>query len=185
MAKLIYVVQMSVDGFVADATGNFDWAAPDEEVHGFVNDLMRDGGTMLLGRRMYEVLVPWEDPAIGEGQMEPIADFHRIWLSSDKVVFSRSLRDPSTSRTRIERDFDANAIARMKADQKRDLSIGGPELADLAIRAGLVDEYHLIAVPYLAGSGNRALRDGPARKLELIDERRFANGAVYHGYRRL
>ena len=185
MAKLIYVVQMSVDGFVADATGNFDWAAPDEEVHGFVNDLMRDGGTMLLGRRMYEVLIPWEDPAIAEGQPDPIADFHRIWLSTEKIVFSRTLREPSTAKTRIAHEFDASAIERLKADQKRDLSIGGSELAAQAIEAGLVDEYHLISVPYLAGGGNRALREGASVKLQLIDERRFANGTVYHGYRRL
>jgi len=185
MAKLTYVVQMSVDGYVADAAGKFDWAAPDEEVHSFVNDLMRRAGTLLLGRRMYEVLVPWEDPAIAIGEPECIADFHRIWLSTDKIVFSRTLREPSTAKTRIERQFDTNVIDQMKADQKREIGIGGPELAEQAIKAGRVDEYHLITVPHLAGGGNRALREGTAGKLELIGERRFANGAVYHGYRRL
>lgn len=182
-AKLTYVVQMSLDGFVADASGNFDWAAPDEEVHSFVNDLVRGAGTMLLGRRMYDVLSAWEDPEIANGEPECIADFHRIWLATEKVVYSQTLREVKTAHTRLERTFDAAAIERMKRTSSRDLSIGGPDLAAQAMRAGLVDECHLIVVPYVAGGGNRALREGSSGSAELIGERRFGNGAVYTGYR--
>lgn len=182
MAKLRYTVQMSVDGYVADTAGNFDWAAPDDEVHGFVNDIERSAGVFLLGRRMYEVLSAWEDPAIAEGRPAVIGDFHRIWLAAEKVVYSRTLRDAPTANTRIEREFEPAAIERMKASAKRDLSIGGPELAAHAMRAGLVDECHVIVVPYLAGGGNRAFREGSGA-LELIAQRRFGNGTLYSGYR--
>jgi dihydrofolate reductase len=183
MAKLIYVAITSVDGYVADETGNFDWAAPDEETHLLVNDLVRPAGTQLYGRRMYEVLVAWEDPSIAEGQPECIRDFHEIWMAADKVVYSRTLHEPSSARTRIEHNFDPDAIREMKRTAQRDISIGGPELAALAFGAGLVDECHLVVVPHLAGGGNRALRDGAQRKLALLAERRLSSGAVHLGYR--
>jgi dihydrofolate reductase len=183
MAKLIYTALTSLDLFVADETGNFDWAAPDEEVHTFVNDLVRPIGTHLYGRRMYEVLVAWESDDITVGQPPPIADFASIWRGTDKVVYSRSLDSVSSARTRIERDFDPDAIRAMKASADRDIGIGGPELAAQALRAGLVDEIQLFLNPIIIGSGNPALPDDIRIRLELLDERRFGNGVVHLRYR--
>jgi dihydrofolate reductase len=180
MGKLIYVPIASLDGYVADADGNFDWAAPSEDVHAFVNDLTRSAGTMLLGRRTYDVLVAWEDMPL-EGQPDVIRDFAGIWRATDKVVYSTTLEAPRTARTRIEREFDPDAVRRLK--ESTNLGIGGPELAGQAIRAGLVDELHLFLNPVVVGGGTRALPNDERWDLELIDERRFANGVVYLGYR--
>jgi dihydrofolate reductase len=183
LAKLIYSALTSLDLYVADQTGNFDWAAPDEEVHQFVNDLLRPIGTQLYGRRMYEVLVAWESDDIAVGEPPVVADFAAIWRGADKIVYSRSLESVSSARTTIERDFDPEAIRAMKASADRDISIGGPELAANAIRAGLVDEIHLFLNPILVGGGNPALPDDVRVPLELLDERRFDNGVVYLRYR--
>jgi dihydrofolate reductase len=185
LARLIYSAIASLDGYVADETGNFDWAAPDEEVHRFVNDLERPIGTQLYGRRMYEVLAAWESPDIGAGQPPYIQDFASIWRSADKIVFSRTLKTVATARTRMEREFDPQAIRQLKATAARDLSIGGPHLAAEAIKARLVDEIHLLFVPVIVGGGNAALPGGVKVKLELLAERRFASGVVYLGYRTL
>lgn len=172
MASLIYSTIASLDGYVADEDGNFDWAEPDEEVHAFVNDLDRRVGTYLLGRRMYEVLVYWEtiDPT---GQPRVIRDFADSWRDADKVVYSTTLERAASARTRIERAFDADTVRRMKASTDRDMSVGGPDLAGQAIEAGLVDEYHLFLVPIVVGGGTRALPVGVRVPLELADERRF------------
>ena len=180
MARLIYSAIASLDGYVADEHGRFDWSAPDEEVHAVVNDLIRPVGTHLYGRRMYEVLVAWEtidDPS------PVIRDFAQLWRSADKIVYSRTLEDVSSARTRIERDFDPEAVRASKAGADRDLTIGGPELAAHAIRAGLVDEYHLFVSPIVVGGGKQALPDGVRVELELVAERRFGNGVVHVHYR--
>jgi dihydrofolate reductase len=182
VAKLIYAAIASLDGYVADRDGNFDWSMPDDEVHAFVNDVERPIGTHLLGRRMYEVLLAWETMETAD-QPAFVQDFAELWRSADKVVYSRTLQGPSSARTRIERDFDPEAIRRMKASAERDLAVGGPELAAEAIRAGLVDEIHLFVNPILVGGGNQALPDDVRVDLELLDERRFGNGVVYLRYR--
>jgi dihydrofolate reductase len=183
MAKLLYAAIASLDGYVADARGNFDWAAPDEEVHAFVNDLERPIGTYLYGRRMYEVMLFWETADASDDQPPAIRDFARIWRSADKVVYSTTLEQVSSARTRLERDFDPEAVRRMKASADRDLSVGGPDLAGRAIGAGLVDECRLFVVPVLVGGGTRALPDGVRVDLELLDERRFGSGVVHLHYR--
>ena len=183
MASLIYSAIGSLDGYIADEHGKFDWAAPDEEVHGFVNDLARPVGTYLLGRRMYDVLAYWDDPpALGE-QPSVMQEFAEIWRASDKVVYSRTLETARTARTRIEREFDAEAIRQLKAQSERDLAVGGPDLAAQAIEAGLVDEYQLFVVPVVVGAGTTALPRGRRIELELVDERRFGNGTVFLRYR--
>jgi dihydrofolate reductase len=168
---------------VADEDGNFDWAAPDEEVHVFVNDLERRAGTYLYGRRMYEVMVEWETIGTRPGRPLFIQDFAQIWQAADKIVYSRTLEAPSSARTRIERDFDPEAVRRMKANSERDITVGGPELAAQAIRAGLVDECHLFVAPVVVGGGKRFLTDDVRWKLELLDERRFGSGMVHLHYR--
>ena len=181
MARLIYTAISSVDGFVADNDGKFDWAEPDEEVHAFLNDLERTAGTHLYGRRLYEVLVAWE--AINDRDQPPyILDYARIWQAADKIVYSRTLETVSSARTRIEREFDLDAVRELKGTADRDLLIGGPEVAAQAIRAGLVDEYHLFLAPVLVGGGKRALPDGARIDLELLDEGRFASGFIYLRY---
>ena len=175
MGKLIYTAIASLDGYVADADGRFDWSMPDAEVHAFVNDLERPVGTQLYGRRMYEVLVAWEtwDTA---GEPDVIQDWAQIWRAADKVVYSRTLEGVSSARTRIEREFEPEAVAAMKHEAARDLSIGGPGLAGEALRAGLVDECHLLLSPVAVGGGTPALHARPARRPQLLGERRFANG---------
>jgi dihydrofolate reductase len=182
MARLIYSAITSLDGYVADTDGKFDWSRPDEEVHAFVNDLERPIGTHFYGRRMYEVLVVWETMETA-GRPSVIQDFAEIWRAAEKVVFSRTLREPSSDRTRIEREFDPEAVRRFKETAVRDISVGGPELAGAAIRAGLVDECHLFVSPVVVGGGNRALPDDVRVDLELVDEHRFANGVVHLHYR--
>lgn len=183
MAMLIYSAIASLDGYIADEEGNFDWAAPDEEVHTFVNDLQRPVGTYLYGRRMYEVMVVWEtDPTLA-GQSPITRDFAQIWQAADKVVYSSTLGAVSTARTRIERDFDPEAVRQMKVSGGRDMAVGGPDLAAQAFKAGLVNELHLFVVPIMVGGGKRSLPDNVRLKLELLDERRFTSGMVYLHYR--
>ena len=182
MAKLIYSAITSLDGYIADEDGKFDWSAPDEEVHTFVNDLSRPVGTYLLGRRMYEVLVYWETIDLAD-QPPVMRDFAEIWQAADKIVYSRTLETVSSARTRIERDFDPEAVRQLKAEAGRDLAVGGPDLAAQAIAAGLVDEYQLFVTPMVVGGGNQALPDKVRLKLELLDERRFGNGTVHLRYR--
>jgi dihydrofolate reductase len=182
MAKLIYPTISSLDGFVADENGKFDWAEPDEEVHAFVNDLERPVATHLYGRKLYEVLVAWETIDQQPDQPPFILDFAKIWQAAEKIVYSRTLETVSSARTRIEREFDPEAVRELKAEADSDLLIGGPELAAEAIRAGLVDKFHLFLAPVLVGGGKRALPDGVRVDLELLDERRFASGFVYLSY---
>jgi dihydrofolate reductase len=180
MARLIYSSVMSLDGYIADERGNFDWAAPDEEVHAFVNELERPVGTYLYGRRMYQVMAVWETLS---GDEAVVRDFARIWREADKVVYSRTLEKASTARTRIERDFDPDAVRQVKVEAGRDITVGGPELAAQAIKAGLVDEYQLFIVPFVVGGGKRALPDNVRVNLELLDEHRFGSGVVHLRYR--
>ena len=179
---LIYAMIASLDGYVEDGSGRFDWAAPDEEVHAFVNELERPIGTYLYGRRMYETMVAWETM---DDEHPVVRDFAELWRAAEKIVYSRSLESASSARTRVEHDFDAGAVRRLKESAQGDIGIGGPELAGQAIAAGLVDECHLIVVPVLVGGGKRAFPDGVRVDLELLDERRFAGGAVYLRYKLL
>jgi dihydrofolate reductase len=183
MAKLIYTAITSLDGYVEDEEGNFDWGAPDEEVHRFVNDLERPFGTYLYGRRMYEVMLFWEVlPALAE--QPPVArDFAALWRAADKVVYSTTLEAVSSTRTRIERAFDPVVVGHMKETSAHDLTVGGSDLAAQAIRAGLVDECHLFLTPVLVGGGKPALPGHVRMHLELLDERRFASGVVHLHYR--
>jgi dihydrofolate reductase len=182
MARLIYIGIASLDGYVADSSGNFDWSAPDEEVHAFVNDLERDAGIHLYGRRMYEVMSAWEtmggpdDPAV-------IQDYARIWRRAEKVVYSASLATAATTRTRVVRTFNPEAVRELKASASGTISIGGASLAAAALRAGLVDECGIFLNPVAVGGGLRFLPDGLKLRLELQDERRFGNGVVYLSYR--
>jgi len=183
VAKLIYSAITSLDGYVADEDGNFDWAEPDEEVHSFVNDLERSVGTYLYGRRMYEVMVYWETAPNLADQPRFVQDFAEIWQSADKIVYSKTLETVSSARTRIERDFDPEAVRELKARAGRDITVGGPDLAAQAIKAGLVDECHLFLAPIVVGGGKQFLPRGARLKLELLDERRFGNGVVHLHYR--
>jgi dihydrofolate reductase len=181
MAKLIYASLCSLDGYFEDADGNFDWAAPDEEVHAFVNDLERPIGTYLYGRRLYEVMTYWETVSTDD---EPVmADYAQQWRATDKIVYSRTLEAPSSARTRIEREFDEATVRQLKESAAADISIGGGELAGQAIAAGLVDECHLFLAPIVIGGGKRALPDNVRAQLELLDERRFDSGFVHLHYR--
>ena len=182
VARLIYTAITSLDGYVADQNGNFDWAEPSDEVHAFVNDLERPIGTYLYGRRLYEVMVAWETTPNLAGQPATIQDYATIWQAADKIVYSRTLHATSSARTRIERDFDPEAIRRMKAGAASDISVGGPTLAASAIKAGLIDEYHLFLHPIVVGGGTQALPDHVRVTLELVDERRFRAGEVYLHY---
>jgi dihydrofolate reductase len=182
VARLIYSANASLDGYVADESGKFDWAEPDEEVHAFLNGLERPVGTYLYGRRLYDVMAAWETLDL-EGQPPYIRDFAELWRAADKIVYSRSLESVAGARTRLERDFDPGAVRELKAGAERDLSVGGPELAAQAIAAGLVDEWRLFVAPVIVGGGKRALPDGVRVRLELLDERRFGNGTVYLRYR--
>jgi dihydrofolate reductase len=181
MANLVYSAIASLDGYIEDDEGRFDWAEPDEEVHTFVNDLERSVGTFLLGRRMYEVLVYWE--TVGADRPPFIRDFAEIWRAADKIVYSQTLDAVSSARTRIERDFDPRAVRQLKAAADRDLSVGGPALAAEAFRAGLVDEVNVFLAPIVVGGGKPCLPAGVRLGLTLLDERRFASGVVYLRYR--
>ncbi len=183
MATLIYSAITSLDGYVADVDGNFDWSAPDEEVHTFVNDLERSVGTYLYGRKMYEVMVYWETAHTVADQPAFMRDYAEIWQAADKIVYSKSLETVSSARTRIERELDPEAIKQMKAAPGRDISLGGPDLAGQAIGAGLVDECHLFVAPIVVGGGVRSLPKDVRLELELVDEHRFGNGVIHLHYR--
>ena len=183
MSKLIYSAIASLDGYIEDVDGSFDWAAPDEEVHGFVNDQMRTVGTHLYGRRMYETMLFWETLPDTEDEPPVVRDFARVWRAADKIVYSTTLTTVSSARTRLERAFDPDAVRAMKADAEHDLAIGGPNLAAHALRAGLVDELHLYLVPVAVGGGKSALPRDRRLDLELLDEHRFGNGTVHLHYR--
>jgi len=183
MAKLIYSAIASLDGYVEDAEGRFEWAAPGEEVHAFVNELERPIGVYLYGRRMYETMVFWESAGTGSDQPAVSRDFAEIWRAADKVVYSRTLQTVASARTRIERTFDPEAIRRLKQAAEADITIGGAELAGKAIAAGLVDEVHLFLGPIVVGGGKRALPDNVRAQLELLDEHRFRGGVVHLHYR--
>ena len=180
---MIYTAITSLDGYVADEDGNFDWSAPNEEVHTFVNDLERQVGTYLYGRRMYEVMVYWETAHTLPDRPQVEQDYAQIWQAADKIVYSRKLQTPSSARTRIERDFDPEGVRQLTVAAERDVSVSGPGLAAQAIRAGLVDEYHLFVNPVVVGGGNPAMPSDVRLELELLDEHRFANGVVHVHYR--
>jgi dihydrofolate reductase len=190
LAKLIYSMIASLDGYIADEAGNFDWAVPDEEVHAFINDLERPVGTYLYGRRIYEVMAGWETAQL-QAEQSALAwddrklrlEFAQIWQAAEKIVYSRTLHMLSSARTRIERDFDPDAVRRLKTTAARDITVGGPDLAAQAIKAGLVDEYQLFITPVVVGGGTPSLPDQVHLKLELLNERRFGNGVVYLHYR--
>ena len=183
MAKLIYISNVSLDGFIEDEHGSFDWTPPSNEVFAFITDLVRPIGTHLYGRRLYETMAVWEtDPALA-AQSEPMADFARVWQAADKIVYSTTLNAVSTTKSRLERRFDPDSIRRTKADASRDLMVGGPNLAAHAFRAGLVDECHLFIYPVIVGGGKPSLPSGLRAKLELLDERRFDSGVVYVRHR--
>ena len=183
MAKLIYAMNTSLDGYINDEEGKFDWSEPDEELHRFFNELERPLGTHLYGRRLYETMSYWQDPGDLTEQPDYIRDFAEIWRNTDNVVYSRTLESASTPRTRIERELDPAAVRRMKESAKADLSVGGPGLAADALRAGLVDELHQVLHPIVVGGGTPWLPAGLRLELELLDERRFAGGAVHLHYR--
>jgi dihydrofolate reductase len=183
VAKLIYSAIASLDGYIEDEDGKFDWAEPDEEVHSFINDLQRPVGTYLYGRRLYEVMLAWETQPGVVNQSPVTRDFAEIWQKAEKIVYSRTLEALPTARTRIERDFDPEAVRQMKAAADRDLTVGGPALAAHAFEAGLVDELHLFVAPVMVGGGKRFLPDNVHLELELLDQRRFGNGMVHLHYR--
>ena len=182
MAKLAYGINMTLDGYMEDREGNFDWSEPDEEVHSFINDVYRATGTFLFGRRMYETMAVWDtDPELATAN-EYMADFARIYQAADKIVYSTTLDAPWTERTRLERGFDADAVRELKSSSSRDLAIGGPTIAADAFRAGLVDELNLFVGPAAVGGGKPALPDFRLN-LSLTDEKRFTNGTVFLHYR--
>lgn len=182
MGRLTYTGIASLDGYTVDADGDFSWAAPDHEVHTFVNDLIRPVGTYLYGRRMYEVMSFWENGGDDEDDQPASRDFARIWRAAQKVVFSTTLDLVATERTRLEPRFDADAVRRLKEEADADLSLGGPGLATEALRAGLVDELQLFLVPTVVGGGTAYLPDGVRVGLSLREERRFGSGVVYLRY---
>jgi dihydrofolate reductase len=183
MAKLIYAAIASLDGFVEDEEGRFDWAEPDDEVHAFVNELERPIGTYLYGRRMYETMVFWETVSAEADEPAVFWDYAGIWRAAEKIAYSRTLQAVSSARTRIEREFDRDVVGRLKQSSAADLAVGGAELAGHAIRAGLVDECHLFLCPVVVGGGKGALPENVRAQLELLDERRFRNGVVHLHYR--
>ncbi len=182
MAKLIYSAITSLDGYVADSDGNFDWAEPDEEVFAYVNDLERPGGTYLYGRRMYETMLPWEK-ATPTDAPPYVREFAEIWRAAEKVVYSKSLASAPSARTRLERTLDAPSVRTMKATMGHDMTVGGADLAGQAIKAGLVDECHLFVNPVMVGGGTRALPDHVRVNLELLSQRPFGSGVVHLHYR--
>lgn len=182
MSKLIYFMPTSLDGYIAD-DGNFEWSVPNEEVFAFINDLHRPIGTYLYGRKEYETMAVWETPEVLPDLTPAMLEFARIWQAAEKIVYSKSRETVSTPRTRLERGFDPQAIRELKAQSPLDISVAGPTLAAQAIRAGLVEEYHLLVAPAMLGRGIRVLPGDVRIKLELLGERRFGNGMVYVRYR--
>jgi dihydrofolate reductase len=183
MARLIYTAIASLDGCVEGREGTFDWAMPDEEVHAFVNDLSRPIGTYLYGRRMYETMAFWETASSEVDEPTVFSDYAGIWRAADKIVYSRALETVSSTRTRLEREFEPHLIRQLKENATTDVAVGGAQLAGQAIAAGLVDDYHLFLSPILVGGGKRALPDNVCAQLELVDERRFRNGVVHLHHR--
>ncbi len=182
MAKLIYITPISLDGYIAD-DGNFDWSAPDEEVFAFITDIVRHIGIYLYGRKTYQTMAVWEAPEVIPGRTPAMLEFARIWQSAEKIVYSKSLETVSARKTRLEREFDPQAVRELKAQSPLDISVAGPTLASHAIRTGLVDEYHLLVVPTMLGGGMRVLPSNVRMRLDLLDERRFGNGMVCLRYR--
>jgi dihydrofolate reductase len=183
MGKLIHSMLTSLDGYTEDEHGRFGWGAPqDEEVHSFINALASSIGTYLYGRRMYETMVYWETAHTIPGQPQFVLDWARQWQAAKKIVYSRTLAEPRSARTHIEREFDPDAVRRLKADAQHDISVDGPELAGQAIRAGLVDEFQMIVCPVIVGGGKRFFPDGVRLDLELLEERRFASGVLILRY---
>jgi dihydrofolate reductase len=183
MAKLIYSVMCSLDGYYEDAAGEFNWAAPDDDVFAWVNELERPIGTYLYGRRMYETMVYWESVSTGADEAAVFRDFAGIWRAAEKIVYSRTLQAPSSARTRIEHEFDPEAVRQLKLSSTTDISVGGGDLAGQAFAAGLVDECHLFLCPIVVGGGKRSLPDKVRTHLELLDAHRFENGVVCLHYR--
>jgi dihydrofolate reductase len=190
MGKLIYLITTSLDGYVADEKGNFDWAMPTEEVHAFVNDSLRNVGTILMGSKLYQTMKVWDDiPTEGtggpmDGPSEAMNDFAKIWRAASKIVYSTSLPSVAIANARLERSFDPSAIQKLVAESDKDFDIGGPHLAAAAIKANIIDEYHQIIVPLILGGGNHWLPGGNNNKLELTDLRKFENGFVHLQYRK-
>jgi dihydrofolate reductase len=183
MSRLIYIANVSLDSCIEDSDGNLDWTTPNDEVFAFITDLVRSSGTYLYGRRMYETMSVWEtDPAVA-GKSELRSEFARVWQAANKVVYSTTLHEVSTAKTQLERNFDPDVVRDLKASAATDLTVGGPNLAAHAFRAGLVDECHLIIAPVFIGAGKSALPRDLRADLELLDERRFSSGAVYVRYR--
>ncbi len=182
MAKLIYTAMASLDGYINDSDGNFDWAMPDDEVHAFANDLEQGVGTHLYGRRLYETMKVWEEFYGRSDLIKVVRDYADVWHQIDKVVYSRTLSETATSRTRIEREFDPVAVRAMKDAAQHNISVGGANLGGQALAAGLVDEIHLLVFPVLVGGGTRALPHLPSTPLELLDQRKFGNGVVHLHY---
>lgn len=182
MGRLIYSAITSLDGYVADRDGRFDWSVPSDEVHRFVNDLERPIGTYLYGRRLYEVMSAWKNLPADPGESPVMADYAEIWRAAEKIVYSTSLTEVTTDRTRLERAFDADAVRQRKADSVQDLSVGGPHLAAQALKAGLVDEIRLLLSPVSVGGGTASLPDDLRLDLDLLEERRFTNGVVHLRY---
>jgi dihydrofolate reductase len=180
MAKLIYSAITSLDGYIEDADGGFDWAAPDEEVHAFVNELERPVGTYLYGRRMYETMAYWENAA--DESSQAAREYAEIWRAAEKVVYSRNLQAVTSARTRIWRTFEPDAVQQLKESSAADLSIGGANLAGQALNTGLVDELHLLVTPIIIGAGKRALPDQLRIQLNLLEEHRFTSGVVHLHY---
>lgn len=184
MARLIYTAISSLDGYIEDVNGKFDWAAPDEEVHKFINDLERSAGTHLYGRRMYETLMVWEtDPNLA-AESPLLRDYAEVWQSAEKIVYSKTLQAVPTRKTRIERNFDPAVIRQLKETVEQDILIGGPALAAHAFRAGLIDECQLFLIPIIIGGGKSALPDNVRLELKLIEERRFGGGVVFLRYQK-
>ena len=183
MAELIYVSNVSLDGYIEDEHGNFDWTPPGDEVFAFITDLVRSVGTYLYGRRLYDTMAVWETDSALAAQSELMGDFANVWQAADKVVYSTTLDAVPTAKTRLERNFDPDSVRDMKASATSDLTVGGPNLAAHAFKAGLVDECHLFIYPVLVGGGKPSLPRDTRAELELLDERRFGNGVVYLRYR--
>jgi dihydrofolate reductase len=183
MAKLIYVTNVSLDGYIEDESGSFDWTSTNDDLFEFITDLVRPIGTYLYGRRLYDMMAVWEtEPALA-AQSALMADFANVWQAAEKVVYSTTLHAPSTTNTRLERKFDAAAVRQMKASATSDLTVGGAHLAGQALRAGLVDEYHLFVRPVLVGGGKHALVASTCTNLVLLEDRRFEDGVMYLRYR--
>ena len=182
MSKLIFFMPTSLDGFIAGENDDLDWVAPDEELSAFINDLHRPIGTYLYGRKNYETMKGWQTPDVIPGLTSAMMDFAPIWQAADKIVYSKSLETVSTPKTRLEREFEPQAVRDLKAQLPHDISVAGPKLAAQAIRARLVDEYQLLVVPAMLGGGKQVLPSDAGGKLALLDERRFSNGWVYLHY---